>query len=323
MSFKTNEDFLNFEHLPDFFNHYGIDPQYGYPHDLDFSESKVRIDPTPLKRVLHKEHEQDSLLFDEHPLVRDLFGDFDECTQEDLDREKSRILNEEAPGLESSHSPCAWYNPMHFYRNWGIYMKGTCLVRIARRMACFVDWSKTSLPKSAFKGELLRAAFYMIYLHEQFHHKVESFSLRLLVSTGRDHYSPYSSQVYQPTFRTQQCLEESLANAQSYRRLSEKRYRSNLSPFIYQGVRDYVKLTMPTQPPGYREGIFYLKDQPHQSGVCLLQSQVQSANLMPTIPTQHWKMAPNMMRALKPISSRIYIVLPVGYQPLFPPQWKP
>ena len=323
MSFVSHLEMLDLQSFDDFFKPYGLDPRYGYPHELELTESELRMDPTPLNRILRKEDDEDTSHLKNHPLVDDIFGNFDHLTQEDLEAEKNKILNESIEGFESSSRPCAWYNPLHFYRNWGIYMRGPCLVRIARKIACFVDWSCMPLPKSLYLADLHKAAFYVLYLHEQFHHKVESFALRLLVSTSKDHYSPYSANVYQTTFLSLQCLEESIANAESYRRLSEERYRSCLHPAIYRGVRAYVKQTMPQQPPGYREGVHYLQKERHRAGVQLLQSQVQSGSLMPKIPPVHWTMAPNMMRSLKPISSRIFIVLPVGLKPLFPPRWKP
>ena len=54
-----------------------------------------------------------------------------------------------------------------------------------------------------------RSAFYIFFLHEQFHHKVESFGLRLLVATGTDRYRPYKK-TFIEVFGTSGCLERAL-----------------------------------------------------------------------------------------------------------------
>lgn len=91
-----------------------------------------------------------------------------------------------------------------------------------------VSWLGVPSPlasRSAIARQLLRSAFYVFYLHEQFHHKVESLGFRLLITTGADRYRPYKTNVYRRTYLTVDCLEESLANAESYLRLSEERYK--------------------------------------------------------------------------------------------------
>ena len=173
MSFISNVDILDLQSFDDFLKPYGLDPTYGYPCDLERPESEMRCDPTPLNGTVRKEVLEDSSELKNHPLVDDLFKNFDDLSPEELNAEKNKIIQESIDGLESSNTPCAWYNPLHFYRNWGIYMRGQCLVSMARKIACFVDWSQMRFPKSTYLVNLHKAAFYVLYFHEQFHQKVE------------------------------------------------------------------------------------------------------------------------------------------------------
>lgn len=194
---------------------------------------------------------------------------------------------------------CAWYCPIHFFGyGWGIYIRESCILSHAVDIASFVNWPTVHAPRLEIARQLLRSAFYVFFVHEQFHHKVESLGFRLLVSTGTDRYRPYKRNVYRPTFLTPHCLEESLANAESYRRLAERRYVQRVEPAIRAGLRDYLEASIPMQPPGYREGVNYLNETPYRDGLYRLQSQILDGALPSTTPTGRWLVAPNMITAL-------------------------
>ena len=215
---------------------------------------------------------------------------------------------------------CAWYCPIHYFgHGWGIYIRESCILSHALDIASFVHWPSVRAPYHEIARHLLRSAFYVFFLHEQFHHKVESLGFRLLVSTGIDRYRPYKRNVYRPTFLSADCLEESLANAEIYRRLSEKRYVKRVEHAIREGLKLYLKASIPMQPPGYREGMRYLSDNPYRDGLYNLQSQILDAAIPPTTSPGHWSVAPNMITALADIGDDIYVVLPKGARPLFQP----
>jgi hypothetical protein len=215
---------------------------------------------------------------------------------------------------------CAWYCPLHFFgHGWGIYIREACILSHAIDIAAMVHWPSVRAPRWEIARQLLRSAFYVFFLHEQFHHKVESLGLRLLIATGRDRYRPYKSNVYRPTFLTRDCLEESLANAESFRRLSEPRYVKRVDPAIRAGLRDYLKISIPMHPPGYAEGVHYLADAAYRNGLFNLQSLALDGTIPATTMAGHWGVAPNMITALADITDDIYVVLPRGARPIFNP----
>ena len=166
--------------------------------------------------------------------------------------------------------------------------------------------------------QLLRSAFYVFFLHEQFHHKVESLGLRFLISTGSDRYRPYKARVYRPTYLTADCLEESLANAESYNRLTEERYKIRVEQAIRDGLRSFLKDSFSRQPPGCREGLNYL-GLLYREGLYKLQSQTLNGAVLPNTPMRHWAVAPNVITALMDVTDDIYVVLPIGARPIFRP----
>ena len=166
----------------------------------------------------------------------------------------------------------------------------------------------------------MRAAFYSLFLHEQFHHKVESLGLRLMVAAKSSFYIPYSRNVYTVTFNTDDCLEEALANADSYNRLSQKTYKDRLHGQIYRATRDYLRDSFEVAPPGYRRASGFLGTR-FDDGVWDLQTQVREGTVhpnphaLPPVHPSHWGLAPNMTKALMPISSKVFLILPVGSKP--------
>ena len=216
---------------------------------------------------------------------------------------------------------CAWYCPIHFFgHGWGIYIREQCILNTAKEIIPFVNWYQVrhqGVPQRVIQLSLLRAGFYTMFLHEQFHHKVESFGFRLLVSMQQDKYRPYKNHVYRKTFGTSDCLEESLANADSYQRLKEPRYKSKLHPEIYEGVRRFLKATFPLQPPGYREATKYLSSPQFMQGSHKLKSMMTECAVTPRQAPEDWVIAPQGLRSLYNVDKQIYLVLPNKAKPLF------
>jgi len=215
---------------------------------------------------------------------------------------------------------CAWYCPVHYFGpDWGIYIREECTIRQAYEIARHIPRSRRSGgSRWRMAEDLIRASFYAFYLHEQFHHKVESFAFRLLVSTGTDRYRPYQSSVYVPNYRTLDCIEESLANADSIRRLVETRYKERLSDTVRQALKSYLQHSIPKQPFSYGLGLNFVPEKPHEAGIRELQSQVLTATCPAKFPSHQWLVAKHMIRAAMDIDKNIYAIVPRGVRPVLP-----
>lgn len=269
-------------------------------------------------------------VFAEGYLGEELASDFDDARLEHWRHEIEQIAEarrgpnqiRSQPAQHATEPPepyCAWYCPIHFFgKSWGIYIREHCILLQATEIASFIDWSSvpTPIPSTIFQ-QLMRSTFYAYYLHEQFHHKVESLAFRLLVATGSDRYRPYKQNVYRKVFQTPDCLEESLANADSYIRLNEDRYIKKLVKPIRDGLREFLKASFAVQPPGYAEARFFLTPPSNRRGLLELQSQVLDGQMPPKTPPRHWHVAPDVIKSLMNISKEIYVILPVGARPIF------
>ncbi len=258
----------------------------------------------------------DGILERDDRRIQDWWEEIGSIINEGTTRQPTKSIK--AGSIAPPESHCAWYCPIHFFgHSWGIYIREDCILSHSKDIATFIDWRGVHASPSSIARQLLRSAFYAFFLHEQFHHKVESLGLRLLITTGTDRYRPYKSNVYRSTYLTSACLEESLANADSFRRLNEHRYLRRVDKPIRDGLRNYLRTTIPLQPPGYAEGINYFSETNYRTGLYKLQSQALEGLLNPTKPMNNWVVAPNMITALADITENIYVILPKGARPIF------
>jgi predicted RNA binding protein YcfA (HicA-like mRNA interferase family) len=247
-----------------------------------------------------------------------------QISQEDgrpsVDRQSKKSNGREGP----PEPACAWYCPMHYFgADWGIYIRENCMLHVARDVAIIMGRRGLikPMPVARLATQALRAGFYALFLHEQFHHKVESAGFRMLINSKTDRYRPYKTKVYGPTYLTVDCLEESLANAESYRRLEEPRYKNRLDPETREGLEEYLLYAFARQPSGYREALNYLPDGTFYPGVRELQSRMLDAKWPATTPADHWNLATYQLRALMNIDDEIYVIMPRGAKPLFTPKF--
>lgn len=216
---------------------------------------------------------------------------------------------------------CAWYQPVHFFgHDWGIFIREDCARRLAVWIARFMSGlqrpsgnSLTLLAKA-----LLRAAVYAYFLHEHYHHKVECLGLRFHVVDRTSRYLPYHAMVYQKTAGTDDQLEESLANADMFARLSDTPYRWWLSEPVLEALKAYLRWSFPHDPPGYRRADRYLTRSDFEAGENRLQGQVKEASLTPSQPSSDWDIAPRLMQSIFAVQSDIWTVLPPGATSILP-----
>ena len=280
--------------------------------DIDDTESVYQLAYDTMMR------DDGEWMFSDNPRLRDWLDEVGIRLEQDAPRE-SRTPPDQAGRPIEPH--CAWYCPIHFFgHGWGIYLREECILSIGLSIASALSPQEViaaGLSRPQLGLYLLRAAFYVLFLHEQFHHKVESFGLRVHVSTQSSKYVPYKKSVYQPTWPSADCLEEGLANADSYLRLTEPRYRRRIGP-VLRATQSYLRHSFASQPPAYRNGLRYLAQRTFNHGLYRLQAQVLEGVLTPTMKSTDWVIAPRMTQSLFPVTSNIWVVVPRGVHPILP-----
>ncbi len=108
----------------------------------------------------------------------------------------------------------AWYQPLHYFAtNWGTYIREAAVMDLAAYIV------EAMPPERRFERDAIFGATRMglgvLYLHEAFHHRVESFAIGLEIAEHVKRYCPYHDAVYKPQVAagSDELLEESLATA--------------------------------------------------------------------------------------------------------------
>lgn len=246
----------------------------------------------------------------------DSFGELADTFGPWIGRRPEARDHEEVPVIESEAHFCAWYQPIHYHGyDFGIFIRRDCALKWAR-------WVSRYLPKQTpltplLCRQLVRAGVSILFLHEHYHHKVESLGLRLHVATGKSCYLPYQTSVYRACIGSDDQLEEALANADAFARLSEDRYRKGMSRSLVKAAREYLEWAFPSSPPGYRMAIQYLYDPSFDAAEDVLQERVRLATLK--VPSAaDWVCAPQMTRSILTVREPIWWLVPRGARPLVP-----
>lgn len=207
----------------------------------------------------------------------------------------------------------AWYLPFHYYGpDWGIYIKEDEVLNFAAYIKMRLGGGP---PDPRETQQLCRVALSILYLHEAFHHKVESFATRLEISRLSAVYLPYDEQVFRPLLGTDQVLEEALACFEMHSRLrNEKSFHGNVHPDIKKAALNFLTDWIPNLPPGYRRGLN--RNLPQELGV--LMSQVAHGQAPPTQNPDDWNIASHMIRGLFNKNLVAHVVVPVGTAPIIP-----
>lgn len=215
---------------------------------------------------------------------------------------------------------CAWYQPIHYFGfDWGIFIREDCVRQTAIDIARHIEPSaRRTLPFHDTLSRLWRAALYVYFLHEHFHHKVESLGFRIHVVDQVSAYLPYMKNVYGACIGTDDQLEEALANADAYRRLTTAPYSRLITKPIVKATREYLARRFPYDPPGYRRATQYLKLDEFESGENELQARVRDATQTPSHAAEDWDIAPRMLQSLFSVRSPIWVVVQRGSHPTSP-----
>lgn len=214
---------------------------------------------------------------------------------------------------------CAWYQPIHFHAlDWGIFVKESCLVSLARKIFGESGESIASMTprqRNMFGKGLIRTAFSVFYHHELYHHKTECLGLRIHAVQHFSSFLRYFRNVYKVADRTDNQIEEALANAFMYREVNASRW---VPTSLAEAARRYLLRTFPHNPPGYRLAGNYLTKHKFFDGQRELFSRVLEGSLSPSHSPAYWNMAPRMNNAIFNITSDIWTVVPRGGKAIVP-----
>jgi predicted RNA binding protein YcfA (HicA-like mRNA interferase family) len=161
----------------------------------------------------------------------------------------------------------------------------------------------------------------VLYLHEAYHHKIESLAIRFEMVERTRRYLPYSKGVYIPLIKqgSDDVLEEALACAEMYRRFKNEKLCRRGVP---KPVRDSTIAMLPEWfrilPPSYREAGRYLYDRTFDHAQRTLMSQVHEAAVSPRRTASEWNLAPHLCRGLFDCQRITHVLVPKGQKPILP-----
>lgn len=168
----------------------------------------------------------------------------------------------------------ATYLPWHIYAlsdrtPWGMYFF----------LEPLVEWAADLQRRARGHGlkpndsQALRLAFFACYRHELFHFHVEAFCIRQEILSVRPVYRPYDRDVFRKTARSDEWLEEALAQAV----VLESTLVSNRLRLPKKGYRAFMEAEFDRFGPGYRAFRCESLGGP-QAGHQVLAAQIMSAS---------------------------------------------
>jgi predicted RNA binding protein YcfA (HicA-like mRNA interferase family) len=165
---------------------------------------------------------------------------------------------------------------------------------------------------------LVRSAFAVLFLHEQYHHKTESLALRMHVVERRPIYQAYHRLVYRATAGSRDQIEEGLANADSWQRITAQPYAQWMGSTVTRSVRAYLEHSFRVAPPGYANAASLLSKADFEAEQQVLFAQVQEG-LAPTRGTMsEFGIATHLNHSLFSLSQRIWTIGPAGGRSILP-----
>ena len=154
---------------------------------------------------------------------------------------------------EAGAEALGWYQPYHRYdeEHWGIYLHGPRVVDLGRALCDRLSAAGCPTPNDGFE-----LAVRLVLEHELFHARMETFALGLELSGTAPIYLPYSERVYERTIRTDDALEEAIANFVAHERvdgfcaawIKTRHWEQEHCRTVMEFIDELYNLS----PPGYR-----------------------------------------------------------------------
>ncbi|MCP4549770.1 MAG: hypothetical protein GY835_25220 [bacterium] len=181
--------------------------------------------------------------------------------------------------------PCpekdAWYRPLHFHgqEDWGIYIRVKSVERLGMGLARSLE---PHLPRLSL-ARLLAAPLLKLLNHEVYHHLVEGMASRLQAGApDGPHlvYVNYSHHFYKPTFLSDDCIEEGMANGYALRAFQTANAKHALGHQFAVHACNHFKRCIEDKVhglPGYRLGGQFMKPDLARKGERVLLDLMMSA----------------------------------------------
>jgi predicted RNA binding protein YcfA (HicA-like mRNA interferase family) len=215
----------------------------------------------------------------------------------------------------------AWYQPIHFFGNqWGIFIREEGLLDLAADLAASRPSNlQRSNPHADF-WFLVRSAFSFLFLHEQYHHKIESAAIRMHITEQRPVYPRYARAIWPAVGGTNRDLEEALANADAHYRFGTQKPYSNFARGRERAyVRDWMEDLFANSPPGYKRALNYLRRSSFDPAEGLLLGQVQEATETPRRrSTDDFMQAEHLTHSLFNLKQNVWTLVPKGARSILP-----
>ena len=216
-----------------------------------------------------------------------------------------------------------WYQPIHFFAgNWGIFIRESALVALARDLAPRFEPFAGRRGTLSHVAVLLRSAFSYVFLHEQYHHKIESLAIRLHVIERRPVYPPYMRFIT-TVAGTENDYEEAVANADAWLRLDTLPYSNWFARDERRVIQSWMLDLFENSPPPYKPAVRILtgpspRDQ-FSEAEDRLTARVQEARLFPTrADPADFATTTHLTQSLFNIRQSLWSVVPAGNEPMLP-----
>ncbi|OBJ37417.1 hypothetical protein A5630_04570 [Mycolicibacterium mucogenicum] len=214
----------------------------------------------------------------------------------------------------------AWYTPIHYFGlGSAIYIRESAVMDVTEAIFNRLSPFDRENPDNATAAS--RAAMSVLYLHEAYHHKIESLAIRYEMIERTRRYLPYSERVVGPLIRqgSDSVLEETLACAEMYRRFkTEKLYSYGITRLVRKATLEMLVDWFPTLPPSYKVAGDYLSDRVFDASQRELMSQVHAASVKPARNHNEWNLAPHVTRGLFDCKRITHVLVPIGQTPVLP-----
>jgi hypothetical protein len=178
----------------------------------------------------------------------------------------------------------AWYRPVHTHAYAsGIHVRESAVSALALDLAATSAASAAPLaPTRENAQHLVRTAFLVLFLHQLFHHRVETLGLRLEVVHQRPRYLPYYRDAYARSAGTDDQLEEALANAFVHRSLGHRARSADVPVEVRRLAAAHVRERWTADEPSYREAAAYLTSTGWSRGLGELHARVDEGTATPS-----------------------------------------